>query len=223
MVYFCIRVYLLGHDFRKDILRLPFSADLQLATERLWLEVSSMINKSSEVSGRSPSRQADELQIDERSCRLGRKRGRGRMSMGIRIDRRSPTVSSHVGVVELVSGTDSELENGESDDDNEEFVPMSESDSEEQSEEGYLPSSTSESVGDDACTNESALRSSLCAGQERVTSQSVTGDDEILDAVARFRVFLCTEASPASRPTQTASTSSRRQMILVGLGSPAGS
>jgi hypothetical protein len=46
MVYFCIRVYLPGHDFRKDILRLPFSADLQLATERLWLEGENTLNPS---------------------------------------------------------------------------------------------------------------------------------------------------------------------------------
>jgi hypothetical protein len=194
MVYFCIRVHLLGHDFRKDVLRLPFSVDLQLATERLWLEVSGMVNNSSEVSDDPSPRHSDELQIDGRSCRLGRKRGREPMFMGNRANCRPPTVSSHVGIVALVSGGNSELEDDESNDDNEEFVPMSESDSEDQSEEGYLPSSPSESVGNDACTNQSGLRSSLCAGQERATSQSVTGNDGILDAVARFCVFLCTEA-----------------------------
>jgi hypothetical protein len=153
MVYFCIRVHLLGHDFRKDILRLPFSADLQLATERLWFEVSGTINNSSEVSGDSPSRQSDELQTDRRSCGLGRTRGRERMSIVTATNHRSPTVSSHVGIVEVISGSDSELESDESDDDNKEFVPMLESESENRFEEGYLPSSPSESVSDNSYDN----------------------------------------------------------------------
>jgi len=105
---------------------------------------------------------------------LDRERGRERMSMATAIIHRSPTESSHSGIVELDSGSDSELESYGSDDDNEEFVPMSESESGDQAEEGYLPSSPSESVGDDAHTNESALRSSLYAGQERVTDQCVS-------------------------------------------------
>lgn len=194
MVYFCIRVHLLGQDFRNDVLRLPFSAGLQLATERLWFEVSGTMNDSSQVSGKSPSQQSDEPQIDRRPSRFGRERGQGRMSTGTAVSFQSPTVSSHVDIIEVVGGSDSELEDDELDGENEEFVPMSESESEDQSEEGYSASSPPESVSDDSHANESALRSSLCAGQKRVTGQSVTGDDEILDAVARFCVFLCTEA-----------------------------
>jgi hypothetical protein len=38
MVYFCIRIHLLGEGVHKDALQLPFSVDLQLPTEGLWSE-----------------------------------------------------------------------------------------------------------------------------------------------------------------------------------------
>jgi hypothetical protein len=57
------------------------------------------------------------------------------MSMVTVTNYRLPVVSSYIGIVEVIGSSDSELESDESDDDNEEFVPILESESENRFEE----------------------------------------------------------------------------------------
>jgi hypothetical protein len=48
MVYFCVRIHLLGESLRKDYLYLPLSDDLQVATEKLWSKFSKTTDATSD-------------------------------------------------------------------------------------------------------------------------------------------------------------------------------
>jgi hypothetical protein len=84
MVYFCIRIHLLGERIRKDTLHLPFSDDLQLKTERLWSQLADTTNDQFPAYGSLSSQQTNSFPSAVRHSGIRGKVARQSISKRIR-------------------------------------------------------------------------------------------------------------------------------------------
>lgn len=197
MVYFCIRIHLLEEITRKDILHLPFSTDLQLKTEKLWSQLADTTNDEVPAHGVLPSQESSS---SPPAVSHVTKRGKGaRTSKPKRFGTNNgfSAASSHEDTIEIISDSDCVEDSHEDDDDaDDEYVPLSASISEDEADEDDAVSLGSVSVGEDADRVQSALRTALYEAHEKMIANPAGQsevEDRLLDAVAQFCVFLCTE------------------------------
>lgn len=196
MVYFCIRIHLLGVGVHKDALHLPFSVDLQLSTEGLWSEFDDTTNTSSDARGDLPSQQSS-LSPSTMCPNVRRRKGApASIPQQLGVNLRSPAASSHGDTIEVIGDSDCVEESDEAEDADEEYIPLATSEDEDEADEDDAITLASVSADEDADQSQSALRAALCeAPGERIADLADQNgvDDRLLDAVARFCVFLCTE------------------------------
>lgn len=157
MVYFCVRIHLLEESLQKNTLRLPFSADLQLATKKLWSEFMETRDTSSDVRGDLLSHQSGPS--TSRLCPNVRHQGGADTPTPLRSGDyiRSPMTSLHDDVVEIISDSD--------------FVDQS--DGEKDADEEYMPSSSSESEYEDDDEEDAMSLASMRANEDLDQDQSV--------------------------------------------------
>lgn len=196
MVYFCVRIHLLRESVRKDILHLPFSDDLQLSTKKLWSEFIESLDTSSDSRGVSPTQQSCSSPRAMRPNVKHRKGARASIPVHSGIKPRSSPASSFGDPIEVIGDSDCVDESDESEDPDEEYLPLSTSASEDEADEDDAMTLASTSADEDVDRGQSALRTALCESLSQRLEDLAKQDgdeDRLLDAVARFCVFLCTE------------------------------
>jgi hypothetical protein len=199
MVYLCIRIHFLQGNIRKDTLHLPFSNDLQLKTERLWSQLTDTANDQSPAYGALPSQQSNLIPSAVRHNGIRGKGTRKSISKRSGVNNGFSAAPSQGEIVEIINDSDCIRDSdGDDDDADEEYVPLSTSASEDEAEADEDDAMPVASIRTDnnADQRQSALRMVLCEAPEQgvadLDSQSEI-DDRLLDAVAQFCVFLCTE------------------------------
>jgi hypothetical protein len=188
-------------------LHLPLSNDLQLKTERLWSQLVNGTNDQSPAHGVLPSQQSNSF-----PPAVGHitKRGKGaRASIPKRsgVNNGLSSIHSHGDTIEIISDSDRvEHSDGEDDEADEEYVPFSTSASEDEADEDDATSVASMRTDNDADRIQSALRMALCEAPEKRVADPASRsevDDHLLNAVAQFCVFLCTEPYHDGRSAST--------------------
>jgi hypothetical protein len=178
MIFFCIRVYQLEESIRRTILCLPFSDDTRLATQTLWSDFADTAefspNVSSDVllqqeSSVSPSTSFDRLRRKDKYIALAQRAG-----AGLAISADSPA-SNVIGAINEGNRAD-------------------ESDEYDETDAEYVQTSGSESADDHADSDGSVSQSSEGSnGPMMDLFDDTTSDDRLLDAIAQFCVFLCSQ------------------------------
>jgi hypothetical protein len=199
MIYFCIRIHFLGEIIRKDSLHLPFSNDLQLKTERLWSQLGDTTNDQFPAHGSLPPQQLKSFPPAVRHSRVRGKGARQSISKRSGANNGLSAASSQGEIIDIVNNSDCiEDSDGDDDDADEEYVPLSTStsDDETEAEEDDTTSVVSVRTDDNADRIQSALRMTLCEAPEKKAADPAGRsevDVRLLDAVAQFCVFLCTQ------------------------------
>jgi hypothetical protein len=208
MIYFCIRIHLLGENTRKEILHLPLSNDLQLKTKRLWSQLANTTNDQSHAHGVLPSQQSNSFQPAALPDVKRGKAMRASTPEKPAVNNCLPAASSHGDTIEIVSDSDCvedihEEEEEEDDDADEEYVQLSTSANEDEADEDDVIPLSSVRTDDDADRIQSALRMALYEALEKRVADPASQkgvDDRLLDAVAQFCVFLYRSSAKTSTP-----------------------
>jgi hypothetical protein len=130
-------------------------------------------------------------------CNVRRRKGAlASIPQQLGVNLRSSAASSHGDTIETISDSDCVEESDEAEDADEEYILLATSEGEDEADEDDAITLASVSADEDADQSQSALRAALCeAPGEKIADLADRNgvDDRLLDAVARFCVFLCTE------------------------------
>jgi len=199
MVFFCIRIHLLGENIREDVLHLPFPNDLQLKTERLWSQLTDTTNDQFPTHGSLPSQQSNSFPSAVRHSGIRGKGARQPTSKRYGVNNGLSAASSQGETVEIINDSGCvEDSDGDEADSDEEYVPFSTSASDDEAEADEDDAISVASIRTDDGTDriQSALRIALCEAPEKRAADPAGRnevDDRLLDGMAQFCVFLCTE------------------------------
>jgi hypothetical protein len=178
MIFFCIRVYQLEERIRRTILCLPSPDNTRLATQRLWSEFTDTAEFSPNVPSDVLLQQTSSVAPTTSSDRLRRKSKYTATAQRAGVGFASSVDSPASNVIGTIDEGDYADESGEYDETDEKYVQMS----------------GSESADDHEDSNGSVSRS--CEGSDTSMIDlfdETTSDDRLLDAIAQFCVFLCSQ------------------------------
>jgi hypothetical protein len=176
MIFFCICVYQLKERIRRTILCLPFSDDTRLATQTLWSEFADTAEFSPNAPSDALLQQTSSTSTTTSFDRLRRKGNTTATAQRAGVDLAVSVDSPDSNVIGATNAGNYGDESSEYDETDEEYVQMSDS----------------ESADDHPDSNGSVSPSSEGSNGPMIDLfNENTSDDRLLDAIAKFCVFLC--------------------------------